>query len=415
MQIMISFAALFLSVALVQLGSGSLGPLDTLAGAAAGFSAQEIGFLGSAHFVGFFIGCWLTPRLMGKVGHSRAFAAVAAIGAVAALLHPVIRDPMVWAFLRVGTGLAVAGAYTIVESWIQAKVDNASRGRVGSVYRIVDLVAQIGAQGLVAALDPASYVAYNIIATLCCLCLLPLTLTTSLPPPSDAAPRLRPLLVFAVSPLAAAAIIVVGLTNSSFRMVGPIYALESGLVAAEIGLFMVAGVAGGALAQWPAGWFSDKFDRRWALITLSAAAILVCLAISIGGGAEGRLVYLAAFAFGAAAFPLYSIAAAHANDFAAPGDMVELNAAIVFLFGVGAIVSPLAASMLIERFGPPALFLYVAAAHSFLILFSLWRMTRRAATELKTPHIYLPRTSFLVGRVFRGRRRAATRSEADKS
>lgn len=88
-----SFAALFVSVALVQLGIGLLGPLDALSGAARGFSTNEIGLLGSAHFAGFLMGCMAAPRLMGRSGHSRTFAAMAAKGVIAAPLHPVIYDP----------------------------------------------------------------------------------------------------------------------------------------------------------------------------------------------------------------------------------------------------------------------------------------------------------------------------------
>ena len=82
MRMLISFAALFLSVALLQLSSGGVGPLDALSGIVLGFSTTQIGLLGSAHFVGFFIGCWWAPRLMGSVGHSRAFAAFTASGAI---------------------------------------------------------------------------------------------------------------------------------------------------------------------------------------------------------------------------------------------------------------------------------------------------------------------------------------------
>ena len=82
MRLLISFAALFLSVILLQLSSGGVGPLDVLSGLQLGFTKQEIGFLGSAHFLGFFIGCWWAPRLMGSVGHSRAFAAFTAAGAI---------------------------------------------------------------------------------------------------------------------------------------------------------------------------------------------------------------------------------------------------------------------------------------------------------------------------------------------
>ncbi|MEM7544343.1 MAG: MFS transporter [Pseudomonadota bacterium] len=403
MRTLISFAALFISIAFVQLGSGSLGPIDALAGTARGFSTAEIGLLGSAHFLGFFIGCWFTPILLGTVGHARAFAAFAAIGAIAALMHPVVPDPIAWALLRIGSGCAVAGAYTIAESWIQAKVDNSNRGRVTSTYRLVDMTASIAAQGVVALLDPTSYVAYNIIAAFCCFCVIPLTVTRSTPPQANAekALRLRPMKAILLSPLGVLSVVVVGVTNASFRMVGPIYALQNGLVVQEIALFMAVGVAGGALAQWPSGWLSDKFDRRKVLIVLSTAAALVCFVISLElVSGTWWIIYASSFAFGAAAFPLYSVAVSHANDFASAEDVVELNAAMMFFYGVGAIISPLAAARLVDLFGPNSLFIYIAIAHVVLILFGLWRMTRRPISAEKTPHSYIPRTSFILGRLF---------------
>jgi MFS family permease len=404
MRTIISFAALFLSAAFVQLSSGALAPLDALAGTMLGFTARDIGLMGSTHFLGFFLGCWLTPRLMGAIGHSRAFAAMAAIGAIGALLHPVFYDPIAWALLRILTGITVAGCYSVIESWLQAKVDNANRGRVISIYRIVDMSASVAAQGVVAVLDPTSYIAYNIIAVICCLCLLPLTVTTAKPPPSPNSPRLRPLMVFRLSPLAAFSVLIVGLTNSSFRMVGPIYAIESGLDAAGVALFMAAGVGGGALSQWPAGWLSDKFDRRWVLIWISLLSMAVSAVISLSGTVTGVWVYVAAFTFGAAIFPLFSIAAAHANDFAKPEDMVELNTGLMFLYGVGAIISPLVAASLIESYGPSALFFYISAAHLTLIIFGLWRMLRRPVLATKTEHKYMPRTSFLFTRIFKSQK-----------
>ena len=56
MRLIISFAALFLSVILLQLSSGGVGPLDALSAITLDFSTAQIGLLGSAHFVGFFIG-----------------------------------------------------------------------------------------------------------------------------------------------------------------------------------------------------------------------------------------------------------------------------------------------------------------------------------------------------------------------
>lgn len=399
MTTLISFAALFAAIALVQLGSGALGPLDALSGAALGFSTAEIGLLGSAHYIGFFAGCWATPRMMARVGHSRTFGALAAVGAMGALMHPVVVHPLAWAVMRVATGVAVAGAYTVVESWLHAKAANAERGRVFGVFRMVDLVAQLGAQGMIAVLEPAAFVSYNIIALFCCLCVLPLLLSRSMPPAWEGAPALRPWRTFRLSPLGAATAVVAGLTNASFRMVGPIYGAEMGLSPQGIAAFLAAAVLGGAAAQLPVGRISDRIDRRIVLTALSLAATAVCAlgAIDLFSGAA---LFAFAFLFGAASFPLYSIGAAHANDFAPPDFIVELNASLMFLFGVGAIVSPFAAAQIIAFFGPGALFVYVALAHVALLAFGLWRMTRRPAAP-RTPYVYLPRTSFTLARLMK--------------
>ena len=69
MRLVISLAALLTSICLMQLASGALGPLDALSGVAYEFTTAQTGLLGSAHFFGFLLGCWLAPQIMGSVGH----------------------------------------------------------------------------------------------------------------------------------------------------------------------------------------------------------------------------------------------------------------------------------------------------------------------------------------------------------
>ena len=399
MRLLISFAALFLSVILLQLSSGALGPLDALSGLALDFSRQQIGILGSAHFLGFFIGCWWAPRLMGSVGHSRAFAAFTAAGAIGLLAHMLIVDAFAWAVMRIASGLCVAGCYTVIEAWLQAKVTNATRGRTMGVYRVVDMGASLVALLFIGLREPSSYVSYNLLAIICCAALLPLTLTTVRQPETPAAPRLRPRLAAARSPLAAAGVVVAALSSASFRMVGPVYGQEVGLTTGQIAWFMAAFVFGGALAQYPVGWLADKHDRRWVLIWLSGAAMLSC-AITVGTAGLGTAgIMLAAGFFGLTTFPIYSVAAAHAHDFADSSERVELSAALMFYFALGAIAAPFTASALIDAFGPPALFAMIAVGHAGLIIFGLARMRARASPETRTRYVYAPRTSFLIGRL----------------
>ncbi|MEJ6394338.1 MFS transporter [Gymnodinialimonas sp. 2305UL16-5] len=401
MRLMISFAALFLSVILLQVSSSGVGPLDVLSGAELGFTNGQIGLLGSAHFFGFFVGCWWAPRLMGTVGHSRAFAVFTAMGAIGLMAHMLVIHPYAWAAMRVATGLCIAGCLTVIEAWLQAKATNQNRGRTLGIYRMVDTGGQLVAQLLIGALAPASYISYNLLAIICCAALLPLTLTRLKQPETTGAPRLAPALAWRLSPLAVAGAIVAGLSGAAFRMTGPLYGAQVGLAANSIGLFLGAFVLGGALAQWPAGWLADRYDRRWILVWFSVASIGAC-AVTVAVPGLGPIgIFGAALLFGATTFPIYSVSAAHAHDWADDSQRIELSAALMFFFAAGAIVAPLTTSALISAYGPAALFGFISVAHAILIVFGLLRMRRRAPSDTRRPYVWIPRTSFQVGKLFR--------------
>ena len=400
MRILISFAALFLSVVLMQLSSGGVGPLDALTGLEAGFTTGQVGFLGSSHFVGFFIGCWWAPRLMGTVGHSRAYATFTSMGAIGLAAHILVTDPMFWALFRIATGVCIAGCYTVIEAWLQAKVTNETRGRAMGSYRVADMGASFVAQLMIGSLATLeTYIAYNLLTILCCASLLPLALTKVAQPVTPATTRLRPAMAWRASPLAVAGVLVAALSSAAFRMVGPIYGQEVGLAASQIGYFLAAFVAGGALAQYPMGWLADKFDRRWVLIGLSFAAIASCI-ITVAASKMGTsAVMSSAFVFGLTTFPVYSVATAHAHDFATAQERVELSAALMFFYAVGAIAAPYVSSTLIAIYGPAALFTFISLGHLALVVFGLGRMRVRDAPEDRTRYVYAPRTSFTIGKL----------------
>ncbi len=400
MRIMISFAALFLSVVLLQLSSGAVAPFDALTGLGAGFTPSQVGFLGSSHFFGFFIGCWWAPRLMGEVGHSRTFATFTALGAIGLAAHVLVMDPIAWSIMRMATGFCVAGCYTVIEAWLQAKVTNETRGRAMGTYRVVDISASLAAQLMIGTLaDLPTYIAYNILTILCCAAILPLAITRVPQPVTPASNRLRPSLGWARSPLAVAGCIVSAVSGASFRMVGPVYGREVGLGADEIGLFLAAYVLGGAIAQYPVGYFADKTDRRHVLIWLSVASTVACGVTVAAAGLGTAGVMLAAGLFGMTTVPIYSVSSAHAHDFATDSERVELSAALMFYYAVGAIAAPWVTSSLIGLYGPAAMFALVAVAHIFLIGFGLYRMRRGRTPPHRTAYVWWPRTTFWFARL----------------
>ena len=207
-------------------------------------------------------------------------------------------------------------------------------------------------------------------------------------------------------PLGAVGVVVAGISGAAFRMVGPIYGLEVGLRPDQIALFLAAYVLGGALAQLPVGWLADKYDRRHVLIGTSVMAILAAAATIMLAKAGPVAIFATAAAFGFATLPVYSISTAHAHDFAESHERVELSAAHMFLYAVGAIASPYLASVVIEAYGPAAMFVMIGIAHVLLIVFGIIRIRARPSGGARTAYTYEPRTSFLIGRLLgRGRER----------
>ncbi|MEM7215400.1 MAG: MFS transporter [Pseudomonadota bacterium] len=414
MRLIISLSALLISVLFVQVGSGSLGPLDALSGLELNFSSTSIGYLGSAHFIGFFLGCVLSPYIVSRSGHARAFAVMAAISAIAILLHPVLQEAWFWMILRVGSGFAVAGAYTVIESWLQSKLNNENRGRVFSIYRMVDMTGTLLSQLVIAGLTPAHYVSYNLIAVVACMALIPLALTQTTMPALPKTQKFRPFFVFSLSPLAALGIIVVGLTNSSFRMVAPVYAKQSGLSQSSIAIFLALAVIGGLVAQLPAGIIADRISRRLTLIFFSAFSVVACLSLTwqpVDEIAGVPFVYIGGFLFGFATLPIYSICASHASDFAEKEDMLAMSASLIFFFALGAVVAPSFAGYLIDAFGPPAMFTFIMAAHIALLLYTFWRYLRRPVTQKRRPYNYMPRTTLYIAHLARRKKKTVDKEK----
>jgi len=54
--------------------------------------------------------------------------------------------------------------------------------------------------------------------------------------------------------------------------------------------------------------------------------------------------------------------------------MVAVSAGVLFIYCVGAIVSPLLASLLMRQYGPAALFVQASLVHAIMAGFALWRL-----------------------------------------
>lgn len=404
---------LLIAAGILLAGNGLQGTFIAVRGAEEGFSASLIGFMGTAYFTGFLLGCVAIPRLLQSVGHIRTFAALAAIATAATIMMVLWIDAIWWIIIRLVLGFCFSGLFTTVDSWINSSVANKDRGRVLSLYRLIDLASVTGGQFLLPLVGTAGFALFGIIAILVCLSLVPVSLADRSNPKAPDSYQFDLAKIWRLSPMASIGCIAIGMTSASFRLVGPIYAQDIGLSIASVATFMSAGIIGGAVLQYPLGWWSDSYDRRWALIAATTGAAIAGLFISYGAGTSQTLNYIGIFCFGAFAMPLYSLSAAHANDRATKDDYVAVSSGLIFLFSVGAMIGPTVGSLLIEYINAKALFTFTSAVHGSLVLITLWRMwaTKSVPADGRSRFVGLLRTSSYMARLDRKKKRNGRKKE----
>jgi len=382
-------------------GNGLQGTLVALRGAIEGFSPAMVGFMGTAYFAGFLLGCLAITRILKAVGHVRSFSALAAMASAGTLMLVLVIDPVMWSAMRFVTGFCFAGLFTVMESWLNSGVRNEDRAQVLGFYRIIDLGSVTGAQFLIPIFGAGGFAIFAIMSIMITLSLVPVSLAdrSNPAPPEDV--RLDLKRAWMISPLAAIACIAVGVTNSAFRTLSPVYAEQIGMSVTDVVTFVSVSIIGGAVIQYPLGYLSDRWDRRRILLLSCIGAMISALFLALFTGNGALANFVVVFIFGSFAMPVFSLAAAHANDRAERSEFVLVNAALMLFYSFGAIVGPISASTVMQLAGPKWLFIFCAAVYFVLIGVILYRMQVRGPAGPRGRFIAMLRTSTVFARLAR--------------
>ncbi len=376
------FLPLLIAAGILLAGNGLFSTLIAVRGAQEGMTNGQIGWMGTTYFAGFLVGCILAPRLLQRVGHIRVFAALASLAATATLLMILLVDPYIWMEARFILGMAFSGLFTTIESWLNSGISNKDRGKVTGVYRVLDIVMVSGAQYLMPVFGTDGFTLFGLMAMMISFSLIPVALGDRSKPVAPETVKFDLRAIWTISPLACTGCIAIGMTNSAFRYVGPLYAQNIGLTLSSVATFISLGVIGGAILQYPLGLLSDRYDRRWVLIAATLGAVLSGLFLSLFADGNVSMVYVGIFLFGAFSLPLYSLSAAHANDRATKDQFVLLAAGLMFFYGIGATLGPPISSLMLGWYGPKSLFMFTSLIHGSLVVVTLWRMVARDSVPL---------------------------------
>lgn len=363
---------------LLMLGNGIQGTLLGIRGAIEGFATWQMSVVMSSYFAGFLLGSRLAPGMIRRVGHVRVFAALGSLISAVLVLYAALPDWIVWSGLRVVIGFCFAGVYVTAESWLNNAATNETRGQALSLYMIVLMVGIIAAQGLLNLADPGGYGLFVIASVLVSLSFTPILLSVSPAPVFGSAKSMALVKLFRTSPLGCIGIFLMGGVYSALFGMAAVWGALRGMSVFEISSFVAAIYLGGLVLQYPIGMLSDRMDRRRLIVGVAGLCMLVSLL-----GAVFTLPFVAllgvALMIGGTANPLYSLLLAHTNDFLQSDDMAGASGGLLFMNGIGAIAGPLVLGWMMDLAGPPGFFLFIAGLCGLLVVYALWRMTRRTA------------------------------------
>jgi MFS family permease len=376
-----SVLSLILSTLLLMIGFGLASYVLPVRSVAEGWSTLTISLIATGYTLGFTLSCIITPKFVLRVGHVRVFAALITLLSIAILMCGLVVDWRAWIFFRAISGFAISGSYLVIESWLNERVTNENRGMLFSVYLITTMVGTIGGQYLVPLGDPTNSSLFILCGVLFSLALLPTALSSSAMPAPPAQANFDVPGLFRRSPVAVVGAFLAGAMSGAWLNLGGVFTQKIGLSTAEGATLLAALLAGSAISQIPIGRASDRMDRRIVMVGCGIVGVVSCLAMVAFVGSSPLVLYTIAAFVGSVLFPIYALNVAHANDLARPNEYVEVSSGMMITYGIGTISGPLMVGPVMDRFGPPSLFVLLAVYFALYAAYAAWRIAQRGHTD----------------------------------
>ena len=386
--------ALFSGYFILMIAHGFQGNLLGVRSVIEEFNFMATGALMSGYFVGYFAGANSIPKLVGKVGHIRVFAAFASMASLSILIHAVFVNPIAWTFARFITGFSLVAIFIVMESWLNDRANNRTRGQLLSIYMLITLTGISLGTLLLNFSSPEKYEPFILVSLLLSSALIPILLT------KRKAPKFRKLGfinlkgLYKTSPLGAISMFCTGLIHSALFSLGAVYAASMNFSLFEISLLMFVITISGGIFQWPIGYYSDNTDRRIILIFCTFLAALFAFLAIISSGTSLENMYLAtsigvnkimffiyAGLYAGMAIPLFTLNLAYVNDYIPKEKFVAAGGGMQIIFGLGAMAGPFSCSLLMNKFGTNGFFVHLLTFHLIIGLFGLYRITKRTYRE----------------------------------
>lgn len=335
-----------LGLSFFAIASGFLMSLIPLSLTSFGLDNNLVPWLASIFYLGLLVGATSIESIVSKVGHRVAFITflcVLIISIIAMLLLP--REP-VWLAARFIAGMAVAGVFVVVESWLLMADNAKARAKRLGLYMTSLYGGSALGQLAIGPLGINGVIPYLYIIGLLMLAVLPPLLIKSGQPEVKAQQKMRVSDIKKLSRPAIIGCLISGLLLGPIYGLMPLYISTQALQAQYIGMLMASIILGGMLVQPLVSYLSTRVSK-----CLLMAMFCLLGTLAIVGSLESQSLLglgISYLMLGAASFALYPIAITLACDALPMEKIVSATEIMLISYSVGSVLGPLLATKLTD-------------------------------------------------------------------
>ncbi|MGR6503881.1 MFS transporter [Shewanella sp. Koi 1] len=351
---------LFVPVAglsLFALASGYLMSLIPLSLSYFELSPDLAPWLASIFYLGLLLGAPCIAPIVARIGHSKAFILFLNILLCSVVVMVLLPQGGIWLASRLVAGVAVAGIFVVVESWLLMADTQKQRAKRLGLYMTALYGGTAIGQLAVDYLGTTGNLPYLVVIGLLAAASLPALLVKRGQPQSSEQHSIALSDLKNLSKPAVVGCLVSGLLLGPIYGLLPVYVSQDMGFAQQTGQFMALIIMGGMIVQPLVSYLSPRFQKSVLMAAFSligAAALFLLTQKSLVG------LWLGFVLLGACAFALYPIAISLACDHLPSSQIVSATQIMLLSYSVGSVIGPVAASRFnhIEH----GLLLYLAAS-----------------------------------------------------
>lgn len=303
-------------------------------------SADYASWLASVFYVGLLIGAIFFERVVRSVGHRKAFVGCLLGFSLTIIALPMFANGLVWLFARFIAGIAVAGVFVIVESWLMSG-DEASRAKRLSLYMLSLYGGSALGQFGIGLLGVSGSVPFIAITTLILMAVLVLMFIDCEQPNSHESTALSFKQIMKLNHAAIIGCIVSGLTLGSIYGLMPLELVNRHISHQDIGTLMALVILGGMAVQ-PLVTILNKYMSRTVLMAFFCLLGMFSIGLTLISPSNIVLA-VSLFLIGASTFALYPIAINLGCAGLDERFIVSATQVMLFSYSIGSVAGPVIA------------------------------------------------------------------------